>query len=107
MDCKEAQRLFRPFLRDELDEHQKIEFIMHINSCKKCMEDLKLEFLVTEGIFVKDDQGDVDLEQLFQDKLKLVIQKNRLHRFFRVGVVAVSAMVACILFLVSSAGFLF
>lgn len=107
MDCKEAQRLVRPFLRDELDEHVKNEFIMHVNSCKDCMEDLKLDFLITEGILANDDCIDVDFEQLFQERINLVMHKNRLHRFCRAGIVAVSAMVACILFLVSSAGFIF
>lgn len=107
MDCKEAQRLIRPFLMDELDENKKNEFIMHVNACRECMEDLKLDFLVTEGVLVSDDRRDVDFEQMFQERLNLVLQKNRLHRFCRAGIVAVSAMVACILFLVSSAGFLF
>lgn len=50
MDCKETQRLMRRFLEDKLDADTAREFILHVRSCKECMDELMIEYLISGGI---------------------------------------------------------
>ena len=50
MDCKEAQRCIPLFLKDELDRETAFRLVKHITSCSECMEELTVEYLLTEGI---------------------------------------------------------
>lgn len=50
MNCKQAQKLIKQFMNDDLETEDLRDFIEHIDSCGECHEELVIEFLVTEGV---------------------------------------------------------
>lgn len=104
MNCRETQRMIRPFLKNKLSQQDRHEFIMHVRSCKECMDELSLEFIVTEGVNLLDEDSSIDLNEELNRILDLGNHRNHVRRHMRASFIAVAAMVACVLFLVGSAG---
>lgn len=102
MDCKETQRLIRMFLKNELKDQERYAFIQHIRSCKECMDELSLSFIVTEGVNMLDEDASIDLNAELNRLLD--IGEYRSHFHLRKSLVAIAAMIACVLLLVGSAG---
>lgn len=50
MNCKETEKNITPFLQEELIGSDLEEFVEHIENCPECMEELAIQFLVTEGM---------------------------------------------------------
>ena len=50
MTCKEAEKMIPLFLEDDLDTDDLREFLEHIEQCEECMEELSIQFLVSEGL---------------------------------------------------------
>ena len=48
--CKEYEKLIPDFLIDNLDDVNLEKFISHIENCSECMEELSIQFLITEGM---------------------------------------------------------
>ena len=107
MDCKEAQHFIHSFLKNELNEQKRYEFIMHVKSCKECMDELRLEFLTTEGINLLDEDDSIDLNGYLDNILAIGVHKNRVKRHVKASFVALAAMIACVLLLVGSSGFIY
>lgn len=104
MDCREAQRMIRPFLKNDLNEQDKYAFIMHVKTCKECMDELSLEFIATEGVNLLDNNPNIDLNEELNRIIDLGVHRNHVRRHMRASFVAIVAMIACVLFLVGSAG---
>ena len=62
MDCKEAQRCIPSFLKDALDRDTEFRLVEHIISCSECMEELTVEYLLTEGISRLENAEDIDVQ---------------------------------------------
>lgn len=104
MDCKEIQRLIYPFLKNELSGQKKYEFIMHVKSCKECMDELRLEFMTTEGLNLMDEDDSIDLDSHLDKILATGVHGKQVRRHVKAGFVAITAMIACVLLLVGSSG---
>lgn len=50
LDCKDYEKLIPDFLADKLDSENTEKFIAHIEGCQECMEELSIQFLITEGM---------------------------------------------------------
>lgn len=50
LDCKDYEKLIPDFLADKLDSETAEKFIAHIETCKECMEEVSIQFLITEGM---------------------------------------------------------
>ena len=60
MDCKETQRCIHLFLKDELDWDTAQKFVEHVRSCNECMEELTIEYLLSEGMSRLENADDID-----------------------------------------------
>ena len=49
-DCKDYEKLIPDFLADKLDSETTEKFVAHIEQCQECMEEVSIQFLVTEGM---------------------------------------------------------
>lgn len=102
MECKEAEKLIRKFIDDELDHGESIEFMEHVQECASCREELAIQFLVTEGMAnleegsVFDLQGELDARL---EELEKRIRWNENLRYFSY-VSEFFAIVLIIIFLV-------
>ena len=50
MDCKEFAGLIPDFLHDELDDANLSEFLSHVDECENCMDELRIQYLIYEGL---------------------------------------------------------
>ena len=71
MNCKETERMIPLFLEDNLDNQEMQEFLIHVNSCASCREELTIQFLISIGLKRLEDGNTFnlagELEQRLQD----------------------------------------
>ncbi len=77
MDCTAAERRISSFLSGDLDERDTEEFVGHIEQCEACMEELAIQYLISEGMHRLEDGGAFDLNKELNDML--VWTKRRVH----------------------------
>ncbi len=104
MDCKEVERLIPEFISDKLDYKNLERFIGHIESCEDCMEELSIQFLVTEGMLRLEDGGAFDLQKELRQRIETAKKQTKVHHtFMRVGLVleilAAGLLAGCILWI--------
>ena len=46
MDCKEAEKLVIPYIRDELGDEQILPFISHVRECRACYDELEIYYTI-------------------------------------------------------------
>lgn len=78
MDCTAAERKISFFLAGELDERDTEEFVGHIEQCGACMEELAIQYLISEGMHRLEDGGAFDLNKELKEML--LWTKRRVHR---------------------------
>lgn len=85
MNCKEAQKYIPVFIEDELNYKELDGFMNHIKNCPECMEEMSVQFMVTQGMKRLEDGGPLelndDLKNLLADS-KTVLKRHKL--FWRV-----------------------
>lgn len=82
MNCIECKKRIKEFLDDSLNAKKSIEFIDHVRHCDECMEELSIEFLVTEGLKRLDTATSFDLESELDDKLNKAYAKAGFYKNF-------------------------
>lgn len=102
MKCKDAEKLIPIFIKDELNYIELEKFIDHIEECPDCMEEMSIQFLVTEGM-VRLEQGSAfDMNQELRSLLEISKSRIRVHKgmqYVGIGleIVALIAIVTLIL----------
>ena len=76
MDCKEFNGLIQDFLNDRLSEMKLSEFLSHIESCDNCRDELRIQYLIYEGLERLEAGDTFDVDKDLADLMKL--QKKRL-----------------------------
>lgn len=72
MECKEAEKLIRKFIDDELDYRESIQFMEHVKECGNCKEELAIQFLVSEGMANLEQGGAFDLQGELDKRMEKV-----------------------------------
>jgi len=64
MRCRDYEAEVQDFLDGKLNDIQAEEFILHVQQCKRCYEELEIYFSIYRGIGRSDDRmiEDVDFE---------------------------------------------
>lgn len=68
MNCREAQTLIEPFIKEELNIRKMREFIDHIEKCEECRDEFEVRFLV--DMTTAELSGDNDIDYDFQNLLR-------------------------------------
>lgn len=76
MDCKEFNGLIQDFLNDRLSEMKLSEFLSHIENCDNCRDELRIQYLIYEGLERLEAGDTFDVDKDLADLMKL--QKKRL-----------------------------
>lgn len=97
MDCNECKKNIKDFLSDSLNNKSTIEFIEHVKACDECMEELSIEFLVSEGVKRLDSATSFDLNKELDDKIKESMYKAQFYKRFSIGAVIVTVVAAFLL----------
>ena len=102
MECKEAEKLIRKFIDDELDFMKSVQFLEHIKECGNCREELAIQFLVSEGMANLEEGVAFDLQGELERRMKKVEKRIARHENLRYlsYVIEFFAIVLIIIFIV-------
>ena len=106
MICKEIEKMIPSFLEDDLDTDDLREFMEHVERCNDCMEELSIQFLVTEGMARLESRSVFDLQNELLERLEnaehtLKLRENMKWLLFVLqGFVAVELIALLLLFIV-------
>lgn len=104
MECKEIEKWIPLFLEDGLDTEDLRTFMDHVTGCDSCMEELSIQFLVTEGMSRLNTGNVFDLQNELNIRLEnarrhLQMRENMRWLLFALeGLVAVEMAAAILLF---------
>jgi hypothetical protein len=73
MDCKEFESRIPDFLDDKLNKKQANDFFAHMHTCKDCMEELRIQYLIKEVPLRIEDGESFDLNK----ELDIKIEKTK------------------------------
>lgn len=98
MDCNTALGYIEPFLRDELTDEEKEDFIYHVKQCKDCRNELEF-YYITHAVFdeLDKDTDSEDLDYIAALNKKLEISQKGLNRRRRLRQIAAGAIVLILL----------
>ena len=69
MDCKDALNMIPDYLEDKLNIKKTKAFLAHIGECENCKEELRIQYLVSEGTLRLEDGDSFDLNKELELKL--------------------------------------
>lgn len=80
MDCREFQNLIPVFMENKMNRRQAEEFFEHMDSCAECKEELRIQYLISEGMARLEDGKNFDLNNDLDSKIEKTRKglKNRL-----------------------------
>lgn len=77
LNCKQTEKLIPAFIKDEMDKRTEKRFLAHVDQCPSCLEELSIQFLVTEGMQRLENGDTFDLNR--ELKLKMMMEKKHLQ----------------------------
>lgn len=77
LTCKQAEKLIPLFIKDELDNRTKKQFLSHVEKCGSCREELSIQFLVTTGMQRLENGDTFDLNR--ELRTKMTTERRHLH----------------------------
>lgn len=113
MECRKYEAQVQNFLDGKLNDEQAEKFILHVQKCDRCYDELEIYFSIYRGIGRSDDRmiEDIDFEfdgtiEDLRDMLGQVlreIEKRRTNRNIKLLIVFIIAviLIAAILILLS------
>ena len=71
MTCREAQQMVMPYINHQLSDEELEAFLLHIEECPDCREELEIYFTVDYGIRqLDDDTGAYDIPGALKKSLE-------------------------------------
>lgn len=105
MDCRGYRPYMWPYLRNELGEKKISDLIDHVDSCQECRNELKMQFLISEG-FRRLEEGSSNYNLLNDFDVRLDESRMRCKNIKVSNMIvfwgSLSLVAFCILILVTS-----
>ena len=79
MECKEFTGLIPDFLHDALDETKLSEFLSHVDECENCMDELRIQYLIYEGLERLETGATFDVDKDLSDRDQEDCDRGRDH----------------------------
>ena len=107
LNCKDYEKMIPDFLADKLDAKTAEKFIGHIEKCPECMEEVSIQYLITEGMNRLEEGNTFEL----QKELGKLIEENKDWMYMQkclklvhfgtasIGVCAIVAVLLMVIFL--------
>lgn len=107
IECNVCEKMIGGFLNDNLSVYDMDLLLHHIDGCASCMDELTIQYLVTEGFLNVEKSGDYNLVEALDRKLnfskrkveKYFIKMNTLMLFFGILLLLSIMVIAIILFM--------
>ncbi len=77
MDCINYRMNMLPYLKHELSIRKTRKLLSHVESCAECKEELKVQFLVMEGMKRLEYGKTFHLEEDFEESLKASVKEYK------------------------------
>lgn len=102
LSCREYREMIVPFLENRLDNKEKRFFMKHIDHCTGCKEELKIQYLVREGLSRLEKGKNFDFHKDFDYKVKqeksdgnkIYVMQNMVNML---SVVSVIGVIVCLI----------
>ena len=88
MDCKEFNSLIQDFLHDRLNEMKLSEFLSHIEECEDCRDELRIQYLIYEGLERLEAGATFDVDRDLADFLELESKRLRSRQGIKMTAIA-------------------
>ena len=76
MDCMTFRKNINAYISGSLSDDELNLFLRHLESCPKCREELEVNYIVSEGIRLLDEEHhDYDISRAFRE----LIRKDERH----------------------------
>ena len=82
MTCKEAEKMIPLFLTDKLNNRELSHFLMHVENCGECMEELTIQYLVMIGTSLIEDGKSFDLRKALNELISNADTKIRRWKIY-------------------------
>jgi len=69
MNCKEAEKLIPSFLIRQLNKRELNQFLLHVEECPDCMEELTIQYLVMIGSSLIEEGKSFNLRKALNEML--------------------------------------
>ena len=69
MDCKETEKLIPAFLVKQLNNRDLNQFLIHVEECPECMEELTIQYLVMIGSSLIEEGKSFNLRKALSELL--------------------------------------
>lgn len=90
-DCRSYRKNFGRFLNGKLEGKERRLLMKHVEECAECREELRIQYLLQEGMFRLEHGGTFDInsdfERMLVDVQKEIKQESRRTMFFRTAMV--------------------
>ena len=71
MDCVSFRKHINAYLADELTDEELNDFLIHLESCPECRDELEINYIVIEGLNILDEErSDYDLSKAYNRTIK-------------------------------------
>ena len=94
--CEEVQKNIPTFIAGNMESKDTLAFIRHIRSCKACMEELSVEYLVLVGVKRLDSASAFNLNDELEDLMLRNEKKARRRKNISIAVFIISILIAII-----------
>lgn len=101
MECKKIQKLFIPFIDDQLSVKELADFLDHMETCQDCREEYEIYYTMIMGMrYLEEDSAKENWVDPWE-KLHYAQDYLTKYRILRMEKIAILVMicVGCILFL--------
>ena len=69
MNCKEAEKMIPAFLIKQLNSRDLNQFLLHLEDCPECMEELTIQYLVMIGTSLIEEGKSFDLRKALNEMI--------------------------------------
>lgn len=69
MNCKEAEKMIPAFLVKQLNSRELNQFLLHVEECPECMEELTIQYLVMIGTSLIEEGKSFNLRKALNELL--------------------------------------
>lgn len=80
MNCKETEKIIPTFLAGKLGSKELRQFLLHVESCPDCMEELAIQYLVMTGTAILEEGNSFDLRKELECLLEAARKQARKHK---------------------------
>lgn len=85
MDCLTFRKNINAYIGKSLPDDELNAFLQHLSSCEKCREELEINYIVSEGIGILDEENhDYNISRAYERMLRQDRRHLKLVRVTRV-----------------------